>query len=134
MTTAGRLCRAHLRPLFVPAVSGSPVPVMKRAYDVLGTVATVLVLNFTATPFMLLTVRDSLEAWSRLGWYGVWMVGGALVFFYAGGARVLKTVQGMRPPPLPPVVDDAKREGSMTPGAVFQVPPPLDQVVPPKGT
>jgi len=131
VTTAGRLCRAHLRPLFLPAVPGSPVSLTKQAYDVLGTVATMLVLNFTATPFMLLTVRDSLEVWGRLGWYGVWMVGGALVFFYAGGARVLKTAQGMRPPP--PVVD-AKREGNLTPGAVFQMPPPLDQVVPPKGT
>ncbi|PCH41333.1 MBOAT-domain-containing protein [Wolfiporia cocos MD-104 SS10] len=101
--TAQRLARKQIRPLFLPATyvaaKHSPPPpqtLAKVAYDVVGTITTLLILNFTVVPFMLLSVHDSLLGWSRLGWYGLVMVGGALVFFYGGGVRLLKRTQAAR--------------------------------------
>lgn len=45
---------------------------------------------------MLLSVSRSLTGWSRVGWFGHWMVGGSLAFFYLGGASYLKRVQEKR--------------------------------------
>ena len=57
---------------------------------------TVMLVNYAAAPFMLLTVEDSLECFSRVAWYGYVIVGGALFFFYAGGSRALKKAQAKR--------------------------------------
>ncbi|CCM03379.1 uncharacterized protein FIBRA_05509 [Fibroporia radiculosa] len=101
--TVQRLCRRHLRPLVLPASYVSdrhapqpPQTPLKRIYDGLGIVATVLILNYAAAPFMLLTVRNSFMAWSRLGWYGHWAIVAALAFFYGGGAKWLKNTQAAR--------------------------------------
>jgi lysophospholipid acyltransferase len=40
---------------------------------------------------MLLSIRDSLEAWRILWWYGFWIIFGGLAFFYAGGGKALKS-------------------------------------------
>ena len=126
MTTAGRLCRANIRPLLLSA-PGSPTTIAKHVYDVLGTIITALILNFAATPFMLLGIGDSLVAWQRLGWYGIWIVGGGLVFFYAGGQKMLKRMQVMRSSG-----EGKAKSGTLTPSESFQLPPALDQVVPPQ--
>ncbi|KZT12889.1 MBOAT-domain-containing protein [Laetiporus sulphureus 93-53] len=101
--TAQRLSRRLLRPLFLPATyisaKNAPPPpktLIKRAYDVAGVIASFMILNYAVTPFMLLTVRDSLLAWSRLAWYGHIMVFGALAFFYGGGGKLLKKLQASR--------------------------------------
>lgn len=101
--TVGRLCRSNLRPLFLPAdfveVRGGPAPpqtLHKKAYDVAGIVLCIFVLNYLAAPFMLLTVKDSILAWSRLAWYGHWIVVGAIAFFYLGGTRWLRRKQAAR--------------------------------------
>lgn len=52
--------------------------------------------NYAAAPFMLLTVKDSLECFSRMAWYGHIIVGGAFFFFYGGGTRSLKKAQAKR--------------------------------------
>jgi hypothetical protein len=65
---------------------------LKRAYDIAGTVLTILCTNYISAPFMLLTIRDSLQVWRLLEWYGFWFIFGGLAFFYAGGERVLKTL------------------------------------------
>ncbi|KAL6298114.1 MBOAT-domain-containing protein [Sparassis latifolia] len=103
MQTAGRLCRAYLRPLFLPptyvASRTAPPPPqtpLKRLYDLAGIVCTTLMLNYAGAPFMLLTMHDSLAGWSALQWYGHWMIGGALLFFYSGGRRLLKEAQVAR--------------------------------------
>jgi lysophospholipid acyltransferase len=59
---------------------------------VIGSLSALTIMNFATVPFLLLTVKDSLEAWATLRWYGLFMVFGALAFFYAGGERVLKGV------------------------------------------
>jgi lysophospholipid acyltransferase len=88
--TAMRLMRSHVRPLFL----GSPV--QKRMYDIGGILVSVLVLNYAASPFMLLSIRDSLRTWAALGWYGQVLVFSALVFFWTGGAHVLGTAKPVK--------------------------------------
>jgi lysophospholipid acyltransferase len=88
--TAMRLMRAHVRPLFL----GSPT--QKRVYDATGILVSVIVLNYAASPFMLLSIRDSLRTWAALGWYGQVLVFSALAFFWAGGARALGTAKTVR--------------------------------------
>ena len=90
MTTVSRLCRANIRPIFLPAESLSP-SLAKHLYDIAGTILTVLSLNYICAPFILLTIRDSLQAWSVLRWYGFWIIFGGLAFFYAGGSRILRS-------------------------------------------
>lgn len=91
ITYLGRKCRAGFRPLVTPP--GAPSTWVKRVYDLLGTLACILLLNFVAAPFMLLNFADSMKVWSRLGWYGCWVVGCGVVFFNAGGSKYLQNLQ-----------------------------------------
>lgn len=92
ITYVGRKCRGGFRPLVMPP-SGVRSTWAKRSYDLLGTFVSILLLNFAATPFVLLTFADSMEAWSRLGWYGCWIVGSGVLFFNAGGSKYLQSLQ-----------------------------------------
>ena len=101
--TVGRLARSNIRPLFLPSTyvvsRTSPPPPqtpLKIAYDIAGTMYSPLILNYVAAPFMLLTWKDSMLAWSRLGWYGHWITFGPLAFFYLGGSKLLKGAQMKR--------------------------------------
>lgn len=112
ITTMSRLARSSIRPLFLPIVSETTghksadgrdanpsqtsASLFKTTYDVVGTVCTVLVVNFTCTPFILLHLSDGIEAWRRLYWYGLWMIFGGMAFFYGGGAAWLKSLQAGR--------------------------------------
>ncbi|KAI0254231.1 MBOAT-domain-containing protein [Lactifluus subvellereus] len=141
VTTVARLARSTIRPLVLPVVPQStdrkpanshdskppqqPASVFKTMYDVAGTVCTVLLVNFTCTPFVLLYLSDSIEAWHRLRWYGLWMVFGPMAFFYGGGATLLKGIQAER---VRRTNDTAtSTSGSGTPGILPTV-PPLDEV------
>lgn len=111
--TAGRLCRSNLRPLLLPAdynpkTSGKlpPPSLAKRLYDVVGIICTVLLTNYTAAPFMLLSIRSSLQGWGALGWYGHVMIVGSFAFFYGGGAAWCQGLQKRR----------VKRAGAATNG------------------
>lgn len=90
----------------------------KRIYDWTGTVASILILNYVAAPFMLLTFTDSIEAWRTLHWYGFWIVGSTLAFFWLGGSKFLKALQ--------------KKEGKVAEKVITPeshvMPPPLDDV------
>lgn len=112
VTTVARLARSTIRPLVLTVVSEPTghksasghdmkpsrphASVLKSAYDVTGTVFTILVVNFVTTPFILLHLPDGIEAWRRLHWYGLWMVFGGMAFFYSGGAAWLKGLQAKR--------------------------------------
>jgi lysophospholipid acyltransferase len=106
MTTLGRMLRQYVRPLVLPAPAAPPAPgskpppppqtLLKRAYDALGTLVTLLVLNFATAPFLVLTASGSFTIWARVNYYGLWMVGGGLAFFYAGGSAWLRGVQAAR--------------------------------------
>lgn len=129
MTSVSRLSRANIRPLFLPA-PGTPPSVLKHAYDIAGIIVTVTCTNFVCTPFMLLTLRDSLEAWRALDWYGLWIIFGGLAFFYAGGGKALKSFhptdtakkRQVQIPGVTPlngiVTNDAGTTTPMTPGFV----------------
>ncbi|KAK0191425.1 endoplasmic reticulum protein [Armillaria mellea] len=124
ITTAGRLARANIRPLVMPA-EGQPPSVAKRLYDLAGTIATVMMVNYVAVPFMLLTIKDSLIAWYRLAFYGHVLIFSALGFFYAGGAKMLRAQRGGRGRRR---VGRRRRLGRRQ----FTLPPSLDSVMPPR--
>ena len=122
ITYVGRKCRAGFRPLVLPP-PGAPTTWAKRVYDLSSTLVCILLLNYVAAPFMLLNFADSMEVWSRLGWYGCWIVGCGIVFFDAGGSKYLQGLQKKQalvdanePPtrspdvvaPLEPVVEELK--------------------------
>jgi lysophospholipid acyltransferase len=106
--TAMKLMRSHVRPLFLQAPSATAQPgpngkppapaptALKPLYDAASIVVSILVLNYTASPFMLLSIKDSLRCWAALGWYGNVLVFGALAFFWSGGARLLGTAKPER--------------------------------------
>lgn len=120
ITPIARLARQYLRPLLLhpleiippvipsepdkweklrQAVRDIPAPppsLPKRVYDIVGTIATLLLLNFTAAPFMVLYWSDTMEAWSRMDWYGIWIVGLGWAFFYGGGAKLCKNLKEKR--------------------------------------
>lgn len=124
ITTAGRLARANIRPLLLPG-PGERESFAKKIYDFLGMVLAVSMMNYATVPFMLLHLKDSIEGWGRLGYYGHVIIFTSLAFFYAGGAKFLKGLQkkeGKVPQP--------RTNGTATP-APLTVPPPLDEVVPP---
>ncbi|KAF7301578.1 hypothetical protein MIND_00723300 [Mycena indigotica] len=135
ITTIGRLARANFRPLVLPA-PGKPPTIAKRLYDIVGTFITVLLLNYTVAPFMLLTTASSMATWARLWFYGHAIIAGTLVFFYAGGAKACRRLQKRQAlkEGRAKKEDDASTEVA-TPAEekLLTVPPPLDSIVPPPG-
>ena len=142
VTTLARLARSSLRPLLLSVVSEATghksanghdarssqpsASLFKTAYDVVGTVCTLLVVNFICTPFVLLHLSDGIEAWRRLYWYGLWMIFGGMAFFYSGGAAWLKSHQADRVRRA-----NAAKVSSSGPGTPAGVPPtvmPFDAV------
>ncbi|KAJ7087231.1 endoplasmic reticulum protein [Mycena belliarum] len=128
VTTIGRLARANIRPLFLEA-PGTPPSIAKRVYDIVGMVITTLLLNYTASPFMLLTARSSFITWMRLGCYGHIVIGGSMAFFYAGGSKFFRNLQAKQAAKVshrgsPPGTPENEKQ--------FMVPPSFDQIVPPQ--
>ena len=94
-TIAARLARSYIRPLLIPPTSNpsaSPF-ILKRIYDLFGVLLSISILNYAASPIVLLSARESLLTWSRLGWYGHIVVMGGLVFFYGGGTSFFMKVR-----------------------------------------
>lgn len=92
ITSAARLVRTNIRPLLLPEPN-QPASLAKRLYDILGTILTVLLVNYAAAPFMLLDFRKSIFAWGLLGYYGHVIVFGGLLFFSAGGSSYFKRLR-----------------------------------------
>lgn len=95
VSSAARQVRTYIRPFFLPALLPPkskvlpPPTLIKRVYDVLGTVACLVIINYMAAPFMLLELRPSIKAWTTLLWYGHVTVLGWLILGQAGGFRWL---------------------------------------------
>ncbi|TRM68568.1 MBOAT, membrane-bound O-acyltransferase family-domain-containing protein [Schizophyllum amplum] len=123
ITPLGRLMRTNVRPLLLPA-PGAPPSLAKRVYDVSGRLASQVLVNYAAAPFMLLTVSASVHCWNQVAWYGHVLVGGGLVFFYAGGARYCKRLQAKRG-------SAQAATGTTTPVQAYAVPAALEKVFPP---
>jgi lysophospholipid acyltransferase len=61
--------RSNIRPLLLPPASNpnaSP-SLPKRLYDLAGTILSAMILNYAASPFILLSAKDSILTWQRLG-------------------------------------------------------------------
>lgn len=79
-----------------PKADHLPPSIVKRLYDLVGSLAALMVLNFTVAPFVIGGFYDSLETWRRMDWYGLWLVGGTLAFFSMGGKRWMRSLAHMR--------------------------------------
>ncbi|GAA5916433.1 hypothetical protein JCM6882_001561 [Rhodosporidiobolus microsporus] len=78
-------------------VAPPPQTAVKTLYDVAGTVATGVVLNFAVVPFLLLDVRSSLAAWRAVNFYGLFLVFVPFLLLNTlGGLRYLKSLQKQR--------------------------------------
>ena len=137
ITTAARLARSNIRPLLLPPASdpsASP-SLLKRVYDLFGIILSIIILNYSASPFILLSASDSLLTWSRLGWYGHVIVMGSLVLFFGGGTKYfmgLQKAKGILPPGTKAAAV-AAQNGISTPMSekTFTLPPSVDTVIPP---
>ncbi|KAI0650143.1 MBOAT-domain-containing protein [Trametes meyenii] len=139
--TTGRLARTYLRPLVLPAnyvaSRGAPPPpqtTLKQVYDYLGIICTVMITNYGTIPFMLLTIDDSFVAWNNVAWYGHFLIGGGLVFFYFGGTIIIQEIQFMRRKAAGhrqqrEELNRLVQTGSITPTTLSRAPtlPPLDE-------
>ena len=124
ITTAARLARANIRPLLLPNPNEQPSSA-KKLYDLAGTVVTVIMVNYATVPFMLLTVKDSVTAWSHLAWYGNIIIFAAFAFFYGGGTKYLRRLQKEKG--LLPGKANGHASGSSTPMPALAA--PLDKVI-----
>jgi lysophospholipid acyltransferase len=78
-----------VRPFFLDPVSGNPSP-KKKIYDFLSYLVTQITFSFATTPFLTLTLRSSVKAWSALYFYGLVWTLAALAFFSSPGKVVLR--------------------------------------------
>ncbi|KAG0151527.1 hypothetical protein CROQUDRAFT_86539 [Cronartium quercuum f. sp. fusiforme G11] len=76
----GRSFRRSIRPFFINTS-------LKPVYDIIGLLAVQTNLNYIVIPFLLLDVRNSIEAWNRLGWYGHLATGLPIILLWAGGEK-----------------------------------------------
>ncbi|KAF8632427.1 hypothetical protein AX17_004868 [Amanita inopinata Kibby_2008] len=132
VTTVARLARSNIRPLLLPGPNEQPSPA-KRLYDLAGILLSVMTVNYVAAPFMLLSIRDSLTAWSRLGWYGNIVIFGSLLFFSTGGTKYFRRLQKEKGILQVGKPAQANGSGTATPVSekILTVPPPLDTVISP---
>lgn len=141
ITTVARLARNNIRPLLL-SPPGQPQSDIKELYDIVGTLLSTLILNYVASPFMLLSAKSSFAVWKSLGFYGHIVIFGGLAFFYLGGTKFLKQLQadaGIVPANKKPTTNgkatkSEPNSGSSTPieEKNFTVPPTFDEVIPPK--
>lgn len=62
----------------------------KKYYDLASYLVTQITFSFATTPFLTLTLRGSLQAWSSLYFYGLIWTLGALAFFSSPGLLIIK--------------------------------------------
>lgn len=140
ITAAARQARANFRPFFVSpsAPADAPPSFAKRIYDISSIILSAMILNYSAAPFIILSARDSITTWIRLGWYGHIVVMGSLLFFSAGGTKYFRALQkkkGVLPPPRSAkptngtAITPASSNGTPVEEKNFIIPPSLDKVL-----
>ncbi len=112
--TAAKNVRRYVRPLFFrdPATLQDPLPAKAWIYDPLSLLATQVFFGFAVAPFILLTLQDSLLAWSR-------------VYFYAV-AGVAVSMAAFGSPLKPALKREIERRAAAAgkPASVAPIPPP----------
>ena len=97
--------RTYVRPFFLPAnyallsmadkQKAEQTPI-KRIYDFLSIISVQMAINFIVIPFMLLEVKPTFLAWSRVYYYGLLLCFVPLAVFKLGLSRALKNSQKRR--------------------------------------
>jgi lysophospholipid acyltransferase len=100
----------------------------KRLYDAVGTLTTILIVNFTVIPFILLDVHSSLMGWRLTHYYGHFMVGAPLLIFWLGGKKWLVGLQKERVKKLSSETGQVVSQPSTPPTPGPHVVPPLHQL------
>ncbi|CAK7269107.1 Lysophospholipid acyltransferase [Sporothrix epigloea] len=90
--TVAKNFRRLFRPFFFrdPATLKDPLPIKAWLYDPLSFLATQLAFAFAVAPFVLLTLQDSLLAWSRVYFYALVGVLASMAFFASPAKPALK--------------------------------------------
>src|SRR6266567_1297010 len=120
ITAPARQARSNICPPLLPPTlnPNAPPSLLKHLYDLAGIILTTMIFNYAASPFILLSAKDSILSWNRLAWYGHIVIMGSLLFFYAGGTKFFKGLQKARGivPPVrgKPVNGEAKMNASTT--------------------
>ncbi|PHH74077.1 hypothetical protein CDD80_3320 [Ophiocordyceps camponoti-rufipedis] len=88
--TAAKNFRRLVRPFFLDPVTGEATS-SKKYYDAMSYIATQTTFAFVATPFLLLSFKDSIHAWSCVYYYGlVWTIA-CMIFFASPCKGMLRT-------------------------------------------
>ncbi|KAL7789862.1 MBOAT, membrane-bound O-acyltransferase family domain-containing protein [Trichoderma ceciliae] len=87
--TSAKNFRRHVRPFFLDPITGSPSS-KKKYYDFATYLVTQLTFSFTTLPFLVLTFKDSLRAWSHVYFYAFIWTSAAMAFFASPGRALLK--------------------------------------------
>ena len=107
LTSLGRQFRHFVRPYFLSTSPGQTT-LAKTAYDLIGWFMVQTNLNYVAASFMLLSFKDCMRAWSRMGWYSHIIITICVTFFQFGGRsrlrRGLKGKEVAKSNPAPPRV------------------------------
>ncbi|KAI0868649.1 MBOAT family protein [Hypoxylon argillaceum] len=84
--TAAKHYRRNVRPFFLDPVTQKPLP-NKKYYDFASWLATQTTFSFVVAPFIILDLKQSLQVWSRVNFYGIFTTIATLAFF-ASPAKV----------------------------------------------
>ncbi|KAM3459826.1 hypothetical protein MY5147_001426 [Beauveria neobassiana] len=87
--TAAKNFRRHVRPFFLEANTGEPTK-NKKYYDLASFFITQVTFSFATMPFLVLSFRGSLLAWSRVYFYALVWTLTSLAFFASPGKTLLK--------------------------------------------
>lgn len=82
VTSTAQILRRTLRPLFVSP--SSPLSKFKILYDMAGFFTTVIVLNYIAAPFVVLTIDKGLMIWKDLYFFGHILCGAVILMEWIG--------------------------------------------------
>ncbi|KAH6896401.1 endoplasmic reticulum protein [Coprinopsis sp. MPI-PUGE-AT-0042] len=129
ITTAARLVRSNIRPFFLPA-EGQPPSLNKKLYDLAGTIVSIVVLNYTASPFIILTARGSFQAWHNLAYHGHILMGIVIPERKPAVKKEDKAANGNGNGFTSSAASSAR--GTPVSEKNFQFPPAVDTVLPPK--
>ncbi len=89
-TIVSRLCRRHLRPVFLNRLSK-----LRILYDIAGWFCTQMIVAYIMSSFFVRSLDHTMHAYSQMYYYGHIMIAGTWIFFHIPGVtRVLKMVAG----------------------------------------
>jgi len=91
--TAAKNFRRHVRPFFLDPIKGNPRPT-KVYYDIVTYFGTQLTFAFCTTPFLMLSLKDSLQVWGRVYFYAlIWTLVSMGVFASPAKAMLHKQLE-----------------------------------------